>query len=96
MRSRMQTVIRAFSDSEVVGKQGRKLWCNWSKSKIERIHSAHAAFVKRTIGGIDQSKLSEVEVEWNQGSVWTVNNLVASSAVPPPPGLSPSDLLCEG
>ena len=62
------------------------------KSKVERMHSAHGAFVKRVVGSLDQSKLAQLEVEWNQGSVWTYSNLVASSAVPVPPGSNVQDL----
>ncbi|CAE7941965.1 ZDHHC3, partial [Symbiodinium sp. KB8] len=93
MRERMQQIIRAFYDSEVVGKQGRKLWCNWSKSRVERAHSGHAAMVKRVVGEVDKVKQLELEMEWGQGSVWTHHNLIASSVVPPPPGTDPSHLL---
>ena len=93
MRDRMQRVIRSFFESEVIGKQGKKLWCNWSKSKQERVHSSHASMLKRVIGELDRVKLLELDVEWNQGSVWTIHNLVASSAVPPPPGVASSDLV---
>ncbi|CAE7625517.1 Zdhhc3, partial [Symbiodinium sp. CCMP2456] len=71
MRARMQQVIRAFAEAEVLGVQGRKLWCNWSKSRLERMHSSHASWVKKGIAGIDESKLPDLEVEWNQGNVWT-------------------------
>ena len=93
VRGRMQQVIRAFYDSEVTGKQGKKLWCNWSKSKQERAHSSHAALVKRVVGEADRVKLLELDVEWNQGSVWTHQGLIASSAVPVPPGVAASDLV---
>eukprot|EP00439_Symbiodinium_sp_Y106_P017156 s3613_g2.t1 len=46
----------------------------------------------RVVGSLDQSKLAQLEVEWNQGSVWTYSNLVASSAVPVPPGSKVQDL----
>ncbi|CAE7902753.1 pol [Symbiodinium microadriaticum] len=87
MRARMQFIIRAFYESEVIGKQGKKLWCSWSKSKQERVHSSHASLFKRIVGDIDRVKLLELDVEWAQGSVWTHSNMVASSAVPPPPGV---------
>ena len=93
MRGRMQLVCRAFFESEVTGKQGKRLWCNWSKSRLERAHSGHAAMVKRVIGEVDRVKLLELEMEWGQGSVWTHSNLVASSREPPPPGIPSSDLI---
>ena len=92
MRARMQLIIRAFYESEVIGKQGKRLWCSWSKSRQERVHSSHASMLKRIVGDLDRVKLLELEVEWNQGSVWTVSNLIASSAVPPPPGVAGTDL----
>ena len=86
MRSRMQSVVRAFAEANVQGRQGKKLWCNWSKTRLERLHSPHAAWVKRTIATLDETKLKDIEVEWNQGNVWGPVSLVGSSALPIPPG----------
>ena len=93
MRTRMQQIIRAFGESEVIGKQGRKLWCNWSKSKTERMHSAHASWVKKGVAGLDESKLRNLEVEWNQGNVWTEVHLVASAVLPVPPGTDHNEII---
>ncbi|CAE7752980.1 pol [Symbiodinium sp. CCMP2456] len=93
MRGRMQQVVRAFAESEVMGKQGKNLWCNWSKSKLERLHSSHASWVKRSVAEVNPDKLADLEVEWNQGNVWTAVHLAASSALPPPPGGDPAEIL---
>ncbi|CAE7247126.1 unnamed protein product [Symbiodinium sp. CCMP2592] len=86
MRSRMQAVVRAFAEANVQGRQGKKLWCNWSKTRLERAHSSHAAWIKKVVAGVDSDKLVDVEIEWNQGNVWGPISLMGSSALPIPPG----------
>ncbi|CAE7281359.1 R1A1-element\ORF2 [Symbiodinium sp. CCMP2592] len=86
MRSRMHKIVLAFSSGNITNKQGGRIWCSYSKSKAEREKGSHAGWVKRASASLLDITEVNLDIEWQTGSVWCEDALVASSDLPVPPG----------
>ena len=74
----VQTIRQAQMSSKSM-EPGKNLWGSLSKTKSERLRSAHAGKLKRLILEVDEAMKNQLDVEWNAGSVWVRGNLVGSA-----------------
>ncbi|CAE7349607.1 RTase [Symbiodinium sp. CCMP2592] len=85
MRSRMHKVVVAFSQGGLRTNAG-KAWASYSKTRAERLKSSHAGWVKKAVAQLKEDCVQTLEVEWQSGSVWYEDFLLASADLPVPPG----------
>ncbi|CAE7949425.1 unnamed protein product, partial [Symbiodinium sp. KB8] len=86
-RDRMFGVVQKFSGSEVLTKDGAKLWCAFSKTQEQRIISGHAALIKRVVAAAGQAASDLLDFEWKTGTTWSDEGMVGSACLPVPPGV---------
>ena len=84
-RDRMFGVVQKFAGSEVLTKDGARLWCSFSKTQAQRLISGHAALIKRVVATSGQAT-DELDFEWKTGTAWSDGGMVGSACLPVPPG----------
>ena len=81
LKRRIITMVQSIRQAQMSSKSmepGKNLWASLSKTKSERVRSAHAGKLKRLILEVDEAMKNHLDVEWNAGSVWVRGNLVGS------------------
>ena len=85
-RNRMFGIVQTFVGSEVLTKEGKKLWCTFSKTPEQRLISSHAGLIKRVIAGFREIDEDLLDFEYKTGTVWSEGGMIGSSCLPCPPG----------
>ena len=93
-RKRMHDIITSLATARVpIPPTGRKMFATYSKSRAERAVSNHAGWIKRAMGAIGQGVVDQLDVEYNTGTCWMGDSMVASASRPCPPGLAEAGLM---
>ena len=95
-RKRMHEVIVGLASSRVsIPPTGKRMFATYSKSKAERAISNHAGWIKRAMLRLGQGVADLLDVEYNTGTCWMGQSLVASATRPTVPGCDEKGLLRE-
>ncbi|CAE7706713.1 unnamed protein product [Symbiodinium sp. CCMP2592] len=82
LKRRVVEIVQAVRSAQMAGasmEHGKVLWAAPSKSKLERVRSAHAGKLKRMILEVAEQERTHLDVEWAAGSVWLRARLVGSA-----------------
>ncbi|CAE6972032.1 DHX57 [Symbiodinium sp. CCMP2592] len=94
-RRRMLGIVTSLAEAAPMTSHNKKMWCSFSRTKAERDVSGHASWLKRAVGLIDKSLVSNLDVEFSTGTVWCGESMVASATKSPPSGVPDADVMWD-
>ncbi|CAE7776695.1 unnamed protein product [Symbiodinium sp. CCMP2456] len=94
-RKRMHELVATVAEAKPHTSQKKRMWISYSRTKAEREIAAHCAWVKRTLASFNQELLHHLDAEYNTGTVWLGEAVVASTTRTPPEGLPEGALLWD-
>ena len=83
MRERMGKIVTGINQNNVLLRGGRRLWCSYSKTKVERDRGSHGALVRRTIRAVAPCQEEDLELEYATGSAWLGEFKLSSATLEP-------------
>ena len=78
-RARMHEMVTSIAQAHAVTSAGTRLWCSYSRTKLQRDVSSHCGWLKRAVSSLGSDWVKELDVEYATGSVWLGNSLIASA-----------------
>ena len=93
VRKRMHSIIMALAEASIIIPNAKKLFATYSKTREERDIASHASWIKRVVAAVDPSMAGQVDIEYNTGTVWMGDSMIASATRPLAPGADKQHML---